>query len=41
MLDESAITVDISEMEDGDMFEDAVVQVPVESVKVVFHDYEE
>ncbi len=41
VLDESAITVDISEMEDGDMFEDAIVQVPVESVKVVFHDYEE
>ena len=40
-LDESAITVDISEMEDGDTFEDVLVQVPVESVKVVFHDYEE
>lgn len=40
-LDTASIVFNIEEIEEGEVWEDAIVIVPKDAVKVVFHDYEE
>lgn len=40
-LDESSIVFNIEDIEEGEVWDSALVLVPKDTVKVVFHDYEE